>query len=50
MMKLFSRWKKSDTEALSQNSKPTIIIGNTKHSLFDDIVGFEDVKGCLKWP
>ena len=46
-MKLFSRWKKSDTETLSQNSKPTIIIGN-KHGLFDDIVGFRDVKDLFK--
>ena len=46
MMKLFSRWKKSDTETLSQNSKP-IFIGN-KHGLFDDIVGYEDVKELFK--
>jgi MoxR-like ATPase len=43
MMKLFSRWKKGNTETHFQNNKP-IIIGNTKHNLFDDIVGFEDVK------
>jgi hypothetical protein len=42
MMRLFSRWKK-DTEILSQNNRP-IIIKKDKHSLFDDIVGFEDVK------
>ena len=42
MMRLFSRWKK-DTEILSQNNRP-IIIKKAKHSLFDDIVGFEDVK------
>src|SRR5215212_2014996 len=46
MMKLFSRWKKSDPETLSQNNKP-IIIGN-KHGLFDDIVGFRDVKDLFK--
>jgi Holliday junction DNA helicase RuvB len=45
-MKLFSRWKKSDTGTLSQNNKPTII-GN-KHGLFDDIVGYEDVKELFK--
>src|SRR5215207_1722303 len=45
-MKLFSRWKKSDTETLSQNNKP-IFIGN-KHSLFDDIVGFGDVKALFE--
>ena len=41
-MRLFSRWKK-DTETLPQNNRP-IIIKKAKHSLFDDIVGFEDVK------
>jgi Holliday junction DNA helicase RuvB len=45
MMKLFSRWKKGNIETLSQNNKP--IIGN-KHSLFDDIVGFEDVKSLFE--
>src|SRR5215207_2375928 len=47
MMKLFTRWKKSNTETLSQNNKP-IIIRNTKHSLFDEVVGFEDVKDLFK--
>jgi Holliday junction DNA helicase RuvB len=47
MMKLFSRWKKGNTDTLSQNNKP-IIIRNTKHSLFDDIVGFEDVKDLFE--
>jgi predicted ATPase with chaperone activity len=46
MMKLFSRWKKSDTETLSQNNKPIII--RNKNGLFDDIVGFEDVKDLFK--
>jgi Holliday junction DNA helicase RuvB len=46
-MKLFSRWKKGNTEAHFQNNKP-IIIRNTKHSLFDDIVGFEDVKSLFE--
>src|SRR5215203_4909566 len=41
MLKLFGRWKKGNTETLFQNRKPTI--GN-KHSLFDNIVGFGDVK------
>ena len=45
-MKLFSRWKKGNTETLSQNNKP--IIRNTKHNLFDDIVGFEDVKSLFE--
>src|SRR5215211_5866335 len=47
IMKLFSLWKKGNTETLSQNNKP-LIIRNTKHSLFDDIVGFEDVKGLFE--
>jgi MoxR-like ATPase len=42
LLKLFGRWKK-DTGILSQNNRP-IIIKKAKHSLFDDIVGFEDVK------
>jgi holliday junction DNA helicase RuvB len=42
-MKLFSRWKKGNSEIISQNNKP-IIIRNIKHSLFDDIIGYEDVK------
>jgi Holliday junction DNA helicase RuvB len=42
-MKLFSRWKKSNSEIISQNNKPTII-RNIKHNLFDDIIGYEDVK------
>jgi DNA polymerase III delta prime subunit len=47
MLKLFSRWKKGNTEILSQNNKP-IIIRNTKHSLFDNIVGFDDVKSLFE--
>jgi Holliday junction DNA helicase RuvB len=46
MMKLFSRWKKGNKEILSQNSKP--IITKNKHNLFDDIVGFGDVKDLFK--
>jgi holliday junction DNA helicase RuvB len=46
MLKLFSRWKKRKTETLSQNNKP-IIIGN-KHNLFDDIVGFGDIKSLFE--
>jgi MoxR-like ATPase len=45
MLKLFGRWKKGNTETLFQNRKPTV--GN-KHSLFDDIVGFEDVKALFE--
>jgi MoxR-like ATPase len=47
MMKLFSRWKRGNADTISQNNKP-IIIRNTKQSLFDDIVGFEDVKSLYE--
>jgi Holliday junction DNA helicase RuvB len=47
MMKLFSLWIRGKTETLSQNNKP-MIIKNVKHSLFDDIVGFDDVKDLFK--
>ena len=46
MMRLFSSWKK-DTEILSQNNRP-IVIKKAKHSLFDDIVGFGDVKALFE--
>jgi Holliday junction DNA helicase RuvB len=46
MMRLFSRWKKRETETLTLNNKP-IFIGN-KHGLFDDIVGFDDVKSLFE--
>ena len=46
MMKLFGRWKKNGIELLPRNNKP-ILIGN-KQGLFDDIVGFEDVKELFK--
>jgi hypothetical protein len=45
-MKLFGRWKETSIEILSRNSK-SILIGN-KQGLFDDIVGFEDVKELFK--
>jgi Holliday junction DNA helicase RuvB len=45
-MRLFSRWKKRETDTLTLNNKP-IFIGN-KHGLFDDIVGFDDVKDLFK--
>jgi Holliday junction DNA helicase RuvB len=47
MMRLFSRWKKGNSEIISQNNNP-IIIKNTKHSLFDDIIGYEDVKDIFE--
>src|SRR5215204_3927810 len=46
IMKLFSRWKKGNTETLFQNRKPTII--RNKQGLFDDIVGFEDIKALFE--
>jgi len=46
-MRLFSRWIRGNTETLSQNNKP-IVIRNTKHSLFDDIYGFQDVKDLFE--
>jgi Holliday junction DNA helicase RuvB len=46
IMKLFSRWKKGNTYTLSQNNKPIII--KNKHNLFDEIVGFGDVKDLFK--
>ena len=45
-MKLFGRWKRSSPELHSRKDK-SILIGN-KHGLFDDIVGFEDVKTLFK--
>jgi Holliday junction DNA helicase RuvB len=47
MMKLFSRWKKGNIETLSQNNRPNII-RNTKHSLFEGIVGYDDVKDLFE--
>jgi DNA polymerase III delta prime subunit len=47
MMKLFNWWKKGNSHTLSQNNKP-IIIRNNKHSLFDDIVGFDDIKSLFE--
>ena len=46
-MRLFRRWKKGNSEIISQNNNP-IIIKNTKHSLFDDIIGYEDVKDIFE--
>jgi replication-associated recombination protein RarA len=45
-MKLFSWLKKGNTNTLSQINK-SITIGN-KHGLFDDIVGFDDVKSVFE--
>jgi Holliday junction DNA helicase RuvB len=48
MMKLFSRWKKKggETHNYSNNNKPHLI--GSKHGLFDDIIGFEDVKALFE--
>jgi MoxR-like ATPase len=46
MMKLFSRWKRGKTETFSQNNKPIII--KNKHNLFDDIIGYKDVKDLFE--
>jgi Holliday junction DNA helicase RuvB len=45
-MKLFSRWKKDNGYTLFQDNNPAIF-GN-KHSLFDDIVGFKDIKSLFE--
>src|ERR671919_1125499 len=42
-MNLFSRLRKSDGEARFKHNNKSILIGN-KQGLFDDTVGFEDVK------
>ena len=53
MMKLFGRWKKGDKgeaththNSKSNNIKPRLIGG--KDRLFDNIVGFEDVKALFE--
>jgi Holliday junction DNA helicase RuvB len=44
MIKLFRRWKKNDeTHAHINHNHKSVLIGN-KQGLFDDIIGFEDVK------
>jgi predicted ATPase with chaperone activity len=46
-MNLFSRLKKSDGEARFKHNNKSILIGSNK-GLFDDIVGFEDVKSLFE--
>jgi Holliday junction DNA helicase RuvB len=52
-MKLFGRWKKGDEETThisnssGNNKHKSILIGN-KQGLFDDIIGFEDVKAVFE--
>jgi hypothetical protein len=48
-MNLFSRLRKSDGEVRFKHNNKSILIGS-KQGLFDDIVGFEDERYCLKWP
>jgi Holliday junction DNA helicase RuvB len=44
VMNLFSRWRKSDGKVrIKKHNNRSILIGN-RQGLFDDIVGFEDVK------
>jgi MoxR-like ATPase len=49
-MNLFSRWKKRDGNVHTHNSytnHKSVLIGS-KHGLFDEIVGFEDVKALFE--
>ena len=50
-MKLFSRWRRRDGEVHSQDNincnNKSILTGN-KQELFDDIVGFDDIKDLFK--
>jgi hypothetical protein len=42
-MNLFSRWRKSGGEVRFKHNNKSILIGS-KQGLFDDIIGFKDVK------
>ena len=46
-MNLFSRLKKSDGKARFKHNNKSILIGS-KQGLFDDIVGFADVKSLFE--
>ncbi|HEU4444881.1 MAG TPA: hypothetical protein VFR94_09415 [Nitrososphaeraceae archaeon] len=46
-MNLFSRLKKSDGDACLKHNNKSILVGS-KQGLFDDIVGFEDVKSLFE--
>jgi MoxR-like ATPase len=46
IMNLFSRWRKSDGKVRIKNNNKSILIGN-RQGLFDDIIGFEDVKSLF---
>jgi Holliday junction DNA helicase RuvB len=45
-MNLFSRWRKSNGKIRIKYNNKSILIGN-RQGLFDDIVGFEDVKSLF---
>jgi Holliday junction DNA helicase RuvB len=45
-MNLFTRWRKSDGRVRIKHNNKSILIGN-RQGLFDDIVGFEDVKSLF---
>ena len=44
MLKIFGRWKKNSGETDNYNSNNKHYLIGSKHRLFDDIVGFDDVK------
>jgi hypothetical protein len=46
-LNLFSRLRKSDGEVRFKNNNKSILIGS-KRGLFDDIVGFDDVKALFE--
>jgi Holliday junction DNA helicase RuvB len=45
-MNLFSRWRNSDGKVRIKHNNKSILIGN-RQGLFDDIVGFDDVKSLF---
>ena len=45
-MNLFSRWRKSGGKVRIKHNNKSILIGN-RQGLFDNIVGFEDVKSLF---
>ncbi len=47
IMNLFSWWRKGEGEVRIKGNNKSILIGN-KQGLFDDIVGFEDVKSLFE--
>jgi hypothetical protein len=47
-MNLFSRRRKSDGKVCFKHNNKSILIGNGRQGLFDDIVGFEDVKSLFE--